>query len=170
LGSRRWDRAINVLVPAALIAALVAYAFPFFKPTPGIHVFTIHTGLGAVFIGFVALALAPLWFAAFSLPFIAAFAGLMYQRRPGWIGSAAPLVCALVSLTALGSAYFWDAQESWAYGYYAAEGSFLVAGIASAVRLIRMRRSPAMWNAKAEPRDEPAASAGQQLLSRYKKG
>jgi hypothetical protein len=155
------------MVPAALIAAMLAYAFPFFKATLGIHVFT---GLGAVFIGFVVLPLAPLWFAAFLLPFIAAFAGLMYQRRPGWIGAVAPLVCALVGFSALGSAYFGDPNESWAYGYYAAEGSLLVAVIASAVRLIRMRRSPAMWNAKAEPRDEPAASASQQLLARYRKG
>ncbi len=70
--------------------------------------------------------MAPLdpFFEAFSLPLIAAFVGLMYLRRPGWIGSLAPLVCSVVGLICLGSAYFWEKQEPLAYGYYAAEASF----------------------------------------------
>jgi len=105
----------------------------------------------------------------FSLPLIAAFVGLIYQRRPGWIGSLAPLVCSVAGLTCLGSAYFLERQEHLAYGYFAAEVCFLLAAVASAVRLIRLRRKPAMWNAKAEPRFEPATSASQELLSRYRK-
>jgi hypothetical protein len=55
-----------------------------------------------------------------------------------------------------------------AYGYYAAEASFLIAAVASAVRLMRLRRNRAMWDAKDEPRFMPAASASQELLSRYR--
>jgi len=125
-GPRWWDRAINALVPAALIAAMVAHLFPFFVPSPGLYPIDLNSGLSAFFIGLRVLTVAPLdpFFEAFSLPLIAAFVGLMYLRRPGWIGSLAPLVCSVVGLTCLGSAYFWEKQEPLAYGYYAAEASF----------------------------------------------
>jgi hypothetical protein len=54
-------------------------------------------------------------------------------------------------------------------GTFAAEVSFLIAAVGCAVRLIRLRRDRAMWDAKAAPRDEPAASAQQELLARYRK-
>jgi peptidoglycan/LPS O-acetylase OafA/YrhL len=170
IGPRRWDHAINALVPAALIAAIVAYAFPFIGSGQGQYPVDLDSGLSAFYIGFVVLTAAPLdpFFEAFSLPLIAAFVGLLYQRRRGWIGSLAPLVCAVVGLTLLGSAYFWDKQEQLAYGYFAAEVSFLIAAVASAVRLIRLRRNRAMWDDKDEPRFMPAASASQELLSRYR--
>jgi hypothetical protein len=78
-------------------------------------------------------------------------------------------VCSVVSLTCLGSAYLWDKPEPLAYGYFAAEASFLLAAVASAVRLIRLRGSRAMWDAKVEAPFGPAASASQELLSRYRK-
>ena len=171
VGPRRWDRAINALVPAALIAAMIAHAYPFIVPGRGLYPIDLNTGFSAFFIGFVVLTKAPLdpFFEAFSLPLIAAFVGLMYQRRPGWIGSLAPLVCSVVGLTCLGSAYLWEQSGALAYGYFAAEASFLLAAVASAVRLIRLRRSPAMWDAKVEAPFEPAASASQELLSRFRK-
>jgi hypothetical protein len=104
----------------------------------------------------------------FSLPVIAAFVGLVY-RRPGWTGSLAPLICAALGLTCLGSAYIWEQSGPFAYGFFAAEASFAVATVASAVRLIRLRRDRAMWDAKPPPRSEPAASAQQELLARYRK-
>jgi hypothetical protein len=171
VGSRWWDRVINGLVPTALIAAIVAYALPFIASGQGQYPVDLDSGLSAFAIGFVVLTTAPLdpFFVAFSVPLIAAFVGLLYQRRRGWIGSLAPLVCSVVGLTLLGSAYFWDKQEQLAYGYFAAEASLLIAAVASAVRLIRLRRNRAMWDAKGEPRFMPAASASQELLSRYRK-
>lgn len=170
IGPRRWDRAINTLVPTALFAAIFAHAFPFIASGQGQYPVDLDSGLSAFSIGFVVLTTAPLdpFFEAFSVPLIAAFVGLLYQRRRGWIGSLAPLVCSVVGLTLLGSAYFWDKQEHLAYGYFAAEASFLIAAVASAVRLIRLHRNRAMWDAKDEPRFMPAASASQELLSRYR--
>ena len=104
LGSRRWDRAINALVPAALIAAMIAHAFPFFVSSLVLYPIDLKTGFSAVYVGFSLLSRA-VWdpfFEAFSLPLIAAFVGLVYQRRPGWMGSLAPLVCSVVGLTSLG--------------------------------------------------------------------
>jgi hypothetical protein len=171
VGPRRWDRAINALVPAAFIAAMIAHLLPFIVPGQGLYPVDLNTGFSAFFIGFVVLTKAPLnpFFEAFSLPLIAAFVGLIYQRRPGWSGSLAALICAVVGLTCLGSAYLWEKSEPLAYGYFVAEASFLIAAVASAVRLIRLRRSRAMWDAKVEVRFEPAASASQELLSRYRK-
>ena len=170
-GPRWWDRAIDALVPAALIAAMIAYAFPFIVRGHGLYPIELNTGFSAFFIGFYVLTRAPLdpFFEAFSLPLIAAFVGLMYQRRPGWIGSLAPLVCSVVGLTCLGSVYFWEKQEPLAYGYFVAEASLILAAVASALRLIRLRRNRALWDAKAEAPYEPAASASQELLSRYRK-
>lgn len=171
LGPRRWDRAINALVATALIAAIIAHLFPFIVSGGGLYPLDLDSGLSAFLIGFVMLTNAPLdpFFETFSLPLIAAFVGLMYQRRPGWMGSLAPLVCSVVGLTCLGSAYFWVKQETLAYGYFVAEATFLLAAVASAVRLTRLRRSRAMWDAKEEAPYEPAASASQELLSRYRK-
>jgi hypothetical protein len=171
VGPRWWDRAIDALVPAALIAAVIAHAFPFIVPGHGLYPIDLDTGFSAFLVGFFVLTVAPLdpFFEAFSLPLIAAFVGLMYQRRPGWIGSLAPLVCSVVGLTCLGSAYFWEKQEPLAYGYFAAEASFLLAAVASALRLIRLRRSRAIWDAKVKAPFQPSASASQELLSRYRK-
>jgi hypothetical protein len=170
-GPRRWGRAINALVPAALIATMIAYALPFVVSGGGLYPVDLNSGLSAFAIGFFRLTTANLdpFFVTLSLPLIAAFVGLMYQRRPGWIGSLAPLVCSVAGLTCLGSAYFMEKQETLAYGYFVAEASFLLAAVASAIRLIRLRRSRAMWDAKVEARFEPAASASQELLSRYRK-
>jgi len=164
------DRVITVLVPVALIAAMLAYAFPFFKPIPGDHIFQVGTGLTAFLVGFIALILAPLnpFFEQFSLPLIAAFVGLMYLRRPGWTGSVAPLACGVFGSAALGSAYFWAPGMPFAYGYFLAVGCFLIASVSAAVRLILLRRGGAAPDvAGAEP-DEPAASASQELLARYR--
>jgi peptidoglycan/LPS O-acetylase OafA/YrhL len=170
VGSRWWDRVINGLVPTALIAAIVAYALPFIASGQGQYPVDLDSGLSAFFIGFFVLTAAPLdpFFEMFSLPLIAAFVGLMHVRRRGWLGSLSPLVCSVVGLILLGSAYFWDQQDHLAYGYFAAEASFLIAAVASAVRLIRLRRNRALWDAKDEPRFMPAASASQELLSRYR--
>jgi NADH:ubiquinone oxidoreductase subunit 6 (subunit J) len=164
-----WDRAIQALVPTALVAAMISYAFPFGFPVD----FSPYSDSGflAFFGGLAVLTEAPLdpFFWMFSLPLIAAVVGLIYQRRPGWIGALAPLICAVVGLAGLGSAYLWERWEPMSYGLFAAEVSFLIATVASAVRLIRLRRDRAMWDAKAEPRDEPAASAQQELVARYRK-
>jgi hypothetical protein len=160
---------IKGLVPAAFVAVMIFYFFPF-GVLAGVHRFS-DSGLLAFFGGFVLFVRAPLdpFFETFSLPLIAAFAGLFYQRRPGWIGSLAPLICAVVGLTCLGSAYFWEKSQPLAYGYFAAEVGFVIAAVASAVRLILLRRNRAMWDARTEARFEPAASASQELLSRYRK-
>jgi len=170
VGPRRWDRATNALVAAALIAAMIAYALPFIVPGQGLYPLDLNTGFSAFLIGFFVLMAAPLdpFFEAFSLPLMAAFVGLIYQRRPGWMGSFAPLMCAVAGLICLGSALFWDRQDHLAYGYFAAEASFLIAAAASAVRLIRLRRHRAMWEAKVMAPFEPAASASQELLARYR--
>jgi hypothetical protein len=170
--ARWWDRAIKLLVPAALIAAMLAYAFPFFKPLPIPidHIFRVDTGLTAFHIGFIALTMAPLnpLFEQFSLPLIAAFVGLMYLRRPGWTGSVVPLACAVFGFAALGSAYVWPSELPFAYGYYLALGCFLTAAAAAAVRLVLLRRGGAAPEVAVTEPDEPAASASQQLLARYR--
>ena len=162
------DRAINSLVPAAFVAAMISYAFPF-GVLSGVHRYS-DSGIAAIYLSLAYLNVAVLNpFFEFSLPLIAAFVGLMYQRRPGWIGSLAPLICAVVGLACLGSAYLLETSVPWAYGYFVAEASFLIAAVASAVRLIRLHRNRALWDAKPEPRFEPAASASQELLARYRR-
>jgi hypothetical protein len=167
---RRWVQAIKALVPIAFIAAMVAHALPFFSPTPGVHLINVESGFSAFFASFYALTVAPQdpLVEAFSLPLIAAFIGLMFLRRRGRLGSVGPLLCALVGSTALGSAYFFDPQAPWAYGYYTAEGCFVVATMAAGVRLILLRRSQPDSHVAASRRDESAASASQELLSRYR--
>ena len=165
---RWWDRAINSLVPAALLAVMISYAFPF-GVLSGVHRYS-DSGIVAIYLSLAYLNVAVLNpFFEFSLPFIAAFVGLVYQRRPGWIGSLAPLICAVVGLAGLGSAYLSETSAPWAYGYVAAVVSFLIAAMASATRLIRLRHNRAMWNAEPEARFEPAESASQELLARYRK-
>ena len=166
----RWlDHVINASVATAFIAAMTAHAFPFISNS-AIYPVRGEPGVMAFLGGFVALATAPSgpYFEAFSLPLVAAFVGLITQRRPGRLGSLVPLMCAIVGLTCLGSAYFWDRSDHLAYGYYVVEACFLIATIASAPRLIRWSRNRAMWGAKAVARFEPAASASQELLSRYR--
>jgi hypothetical protein len=169
-GPHWWDRLINALVPAALIAAMIAHALPFLNPTPGIHPFAVESGFSAFFVGFLVLTVAPLdpYFEAYSFPLIAAVVGLMFIRRRGRLGSAGPLVCALVGLTALGSAYVLDPQAPWAYGYFTAEGCFVIAAVAAAARLILLRRTHAVPDAAVPHQVESAASGSQELLSRYR--
>src|SRR5207245_10551711 len=87
--------------------------------------------------GFFALTVAPLdpFFWVFSLPLIAAVVGLIYQRRPGWMGSLGALICGLVGPFCLGSAYVLDNSKPFAYGYCAVEACFLMASLAYAVSL-----------------------------------
>ncbi len=59
-GPRWWDRAINALVPAALIAAMIAHALPFIVPGQGLYPIDLNTGFSAFFIGFLVLTAAPL--------------------------------------------------------------------------------------------------------------
>ena len=167
-GPRWWDLAINVLVPAAFVAAMISYTLPFGVITGSGQL--TDTGLSAALVGLVALTVAPLdpFFWVFSLPVIAAFVGLIY-RRPGWVGSLVPIICALAGLAFLGYAFIWEPSVHYAYGLFAAEGSFAVATVASAVRLIGLRRDSAKWDAQPPIRDEPAASAQQELLARYRK-
>jgi hypothetical protein len=169
-GPRRWVQAIKALVPIAFIAAMVAHALPFFSPTPGVHLINVESGFSAFFVSFYAFTVAPLdpYVEAFSLPLIAAFVGLMFLRRRGRLGSVGPLVCAFVGSTALGSAYFLDPQAPWAYGYFTAEGCFLVATVAAGVRLMLLRGNLSVSDATVPRRDESAASASQELLSRYR--
>ena len=166
---RWWDRTINWLVPIAFLAAMIAYAFPFITPSGALLPNNVESGFSLFFGGFFVAMVAPLdpFFEAFSLPLIAAVVGLLY-RRPGWIGSVVPLACAIVGLLCLGSAYLLERPYPLAHGYYAAEGSFLVAAIACAVRLFRLSRNRALWDARATPRDQAAASAAQQLMARYR--
>jgi len=147
---------------------MISYAFPF-GVLSGVHRYS-DSGIVAIYLSLAYLNVAVLNpFFEFSLPIIAAFVGLIYQRGRGWIGSLAPLVCAVVGLACLGSAYLVETSVPWAYGYVAAEVSFLIAAVASAIRLIRLRRNRAMWDAKPEARFEPATSASQELLARYRK-
>jgi hypothetical protein len=165
-----WDRAIRALVPIALIAAVIAHLFPFLNPMLGPYPSRGEAGISAFFGGFFMLTVAPSdpYIEAFSLPLIAALVGLMFLRRRGRLGSVGPLVCAVVGSTALGSAYVIDPQAPWAYGYYTAEGCFLVATVAAGVRLLLVRRSPRVSDAAVPKHDESAASASQELLSRYR--
>jgi len=169
-GPRRWVQAIKALVPIAFMAAIVAHALPFLSPTPWFHPINVESGFSAFFVSFYVLTVAPLdpYVEAYSLPLIAAFVGLMFLRRRGRLGSVGPLVCALVGSTALGSAYFFDPQAPWAYGYYTAEGCFLVATLAAGVRLILLRRSQPVSDAAVPKHNESAASPSQELLSRYR--
>lgn len=170
-GPRRWVQAIKAIVPIAFVAAIAAHALPFFYPSPGGLLFSgVQSGFSTFFIGFFVLTAAPLdpYFEAFSFPLIAAVVGLMLLRRRGRLGSVGPLVCALVGSVALGSAYLLDPQGHWAYGYFAAEGCFLVATATAAVRLILPRRSQAVSDTTLRRPFEPAASASQELLSRYR--
>ncbi len=118
-GPRWWDRTINALVPAALIAAMIAHAFPFIVRGQGLYPVDLESGFSSFFIGFFVLTVAPLdpFFEAFSLPLIAAFVGLIYQRRPGWIGSACLLGC---GPDLSGICVLWERPEHLAYGYFAA--------------------------------------------------
>lgn len=168
-GPRRWVQAIKALVPIAFIAAILAHALPFLSPTPGLHPINVESGFSAFFVSFFVLTVAPQdpYVEAFSLPLIAALVGLMFLRRRGRLGLVGPIVCALVGSTALGSAYFFDPQAPWAYGYYTAEGCFLVATVGAGLRLIFLRSQP-VSDATVPNHDESAASASQELLSRYR--
>jgi hypothetical protein len=169
-GPRRWVQAIQALVPIAFIAAIVAHALPFFYPTPGSIFSSVQTGFSTFFIGFFVLTVAPLnpYFEAFSFPLIAAFVGLMSLRGRRRLGSVGPLVCALIGSVALGSAYLLDPQGRWAYGYFTAEGCFLIATVAAATRLILLRRGQVVSDPTPVQPFEPAASGSQELLSRYR--
>jgi hypothetical protein len=167
-GPRRLVQAIKALVPIAFIAAFAAHALPFLYPGPVSMFPTVLTGFSTFFVGIFVLSVAPLdpHFEAFSLPLIAACVGLILLGRRGRLGSVGPLVSALVGSIALGSAYLLDPQAHWAYGYFVAEGCFLVATVAAAVRVILLRRSSPVSNAVVMD-SQPAASASQELLSRY---
>jgi hypothetical protein len=175
-GPRRLVQAIKALVPIAFIAAIVAHALPFLYPNPGSMFPSVLTGFSTFLVGIFVLSVAPLdpYFEAFSFPLIAACVGLILLGRRGRLRSVGPLVSALVSSIALGSAYLLDSQAHWAYGYFVAEGCFLVATVAAAVRFILLRRSSPVSNAlvmDSQPADsasQPAASASQELLSRYR--
>ena len=168
-GPRRLVKAIKALVPIAFIAAILAHALPFLYPTPGSFISGAQTGFSTFFIGIFVLTVAPLdpYFEAFSFPLIAAFVGLMLLGRRGRLGSVGPLVCALIGSVALGTAYLLDPQGSWAFGYFTAEGCFLVATVSAAARFILLRRTrPTSRAPVMDP--QPAASASQELLSRYR--
>jgi hypothetical protein len=180
--SPSWDRAINTLVPLGLLAAMLAYTFPFFDPQPGFHIYGQHSraGLAIVLRGLVVFSKGPsapliTYVAAFLLPLLATFVGVAYRRRAGWIGSAAPLVCSSAGLMTLGSAYIWWQPDSstfghhdpWGFGFFAAEVCFVIAAVASGARLIR-RQSAASADAEVRRPLEQAASASQELLWRYR--
>jgi hypothetical protein len=144
VGPRWWERTIRALVPIALIGAILAHLLPFFNPTTG--PIKIDIGLVAFFAGFLVLRAAPLdpYVEAFMLPLISAVVGLFLLSVRGRLGSLGPLVSALVGFTALGSGYFMGPQSGLAFGYYTAEGFFLIAAIAAAARLGLVRRNTAV--------------------------
>ena len=65
---------------------------------------------------------------------ILAFAGLAVQRR-GWVGAVAALIAGALGFIGLAALAYFGGPQQWGYGYFAAEYGFLIATIASAVRL-----------------------------------
>jgi len=161
---------------------MIAYVFPFFDPHPGLHLYGqgSRAGVAIVLRGLIVLSKAPsppliTYVAAFSLPLLAAFVGIANRRRAGWIGSAAPLVCSIAGLMTLGLDYvgwqpdssYFGRHDPWGFGFFAAGICFLIAAVGSSARLIR-RQSGALPDAEVRESFEPAASASQELLGRYR--
>jgi len=161
-----WDRTIRAFVPVALIGAVLAHLLPFFNPTSG--PIRIDFGIVAFFAGLLVLKVAPSdpYVEAFMLPLIAAMVGLFLLGQRGRLRSFGRLISALVGFTALGSGYFIVPHSELAYGYFTAEGFFLVAASAAAAQLIFLRRSPAVSGTAIGKPFEPAPSAFRDPSSR----
>jgi hypothetical protein len=157
-------------VPVALIGAVIAHFLPFFNPATEPGLIKIDLGIVAFFAGLFVLQVAPLdpYVEAFMLPLISALVGLFLLSVGGRPGSVGPLVSALVGFTALGSGFFFVPHTELAFGYYTAEGFLLMAAVAAAARLILVRRMAAISDPTVLKPSEPAASASQELNSRYR--
>lgn len=169
--SRRLRVAAAMLEKAGFGTAALAFLAPFLAADSK----AVHPVLGAVafFYGFL-LVLVPrsdalTAFVAFSLPGIAAIAGLLLPRRLTWPASVARFVCALAGLAGLANIYLLNPRPYLLIGYYAAEAAFLIATIASAYRLIATLWIRGLGDEAREPADEqPAWSASQELLRRHR--
>jgi hypothetical protein len=141
------ERTIRALVPAGFLTAIIAHVFPFIDPSPGFHLWSLHSIAGirvfsvAFWSGFYVLLYGPqilVFFGEFSCPLVLAFVGLVVHRR-GWIGSVAALMAGALGFIGLALPYFTlnplSQSGYWGYGYFAAECGFLIATLASAARL-----------------------------------
>jgi hypothetical protein len=143
-GTRVLDRAITVLVPAGFVTAIIAHLFPFLDSSPSFRVYDPQSLAGAqVFLagiqmltvsGGQSVLQALMYFGELSGPLILAFTGLVVQRR-GWVGAVAALITGALGFIGLAALPYLGGPQQWGYGYFAAEYGFLIATIASAVRL-----------------------------------
>jgi hypothetical protein len=143
-GTQVLDRAITVLVPAGFVTAIIAHLFPFLDSSPSFHVYDPQSLAGVqVFLAGVQMLTvsggqsvlqALLYFGDFSCPLILASVGLVVQRR-GWVGAVAALAAGALGFICLAAIPYFGGPQQWGYGYFAAEYGFLIATIASAMRL-----------------------------------
>ena len=164
-------RIAAVLETAGFVTAGCAYLLPFFSPVVA-PLDNSVIGLQLFFAALYALPWEPwpwglLAVAVFGAPLTAAIAALFLHRRPGRPASIATLMLGLVGFVGLTTAYVGIPGAHWAFGYWLAVGASIVSSVAAGCRLIT-----ALWfgtGAEIEPAtDEPAPSASQELLRRYR--
>lgn len=147
---------------------MVAYLFPFLEPSPP-YSFHPTLGLNLFFFGFFFAFLVPtgiLYLAAFSLPLIAAFFGLVYQIRDTYRASVVSTASAVLGFAGLVTGYIIDSADRLAFGYFAAAAALLVAMAATSFRLIGGSRLRKFERQTRWGEIEPAASANQEALNR----
>jgi hypothetical protein len=163
-----WSGSVRRLQTAGFVVAAFAYLLPFLD----YHIVFVRPVLGAeIFLStFQAVPQAPsiplglYYFAVAALPPMAALAGLVFRgstRRR----TLASLIFATVGFAGLALGYLWRPNPPFAFGYYAAEFGFLVAGGGALLRfLLHDSFRPGA------PRDEPSESASQWLVRRSRSG
>jgi len=159
-------RVAAVLERGGFGTATLAFLAPFFAAETD-RFNSMILGAEAFFASF-ALVLVT-YFVAFSIPGIAAIAGLLLPRRLTWPASSARLICALAGFAGLATFYFSNPRPYLLIGYYAAVAAFLVAAVASAYRLVAALRLRGRYDETRAPEDPgPAWSASQELLRRHR--
>ena len=117
-------------------------AFGFFLPFFHYGFFGGVLGIQLTVLPFEALNNAPpilAWlaaFAIFTLPAMAAVAGLVYRRIASWNRPLIGLLFAAAGFVGLGSANFSPTTIRWDWGYYVVEAGFLIAAAGAAMRWV----------------------------------
>jgi hypothetical protein len=163
-----------MLETAGFLTATFAYLLPFLDYV-FMHSFWFRVlGIQMILSTFEPLPQAPWWpttvkfIAAFDVPLLVAIAGLFYRRHATFRRMLARLVFALVGFVGLALGYLWSSGAPFAFGYYAAAAGLLLAAVAASFRLIRAflrREAPG----SEPPEDQPAWSAHQLFLRRYRR-